>query len=63
MDNQTLVEYLGARRLEEDIQIIRRAPTTGENRYYALDERGYAAAVVHVAPDFDPRQRPWYKAA
>jgi signal transduction histidine kinase/DNA-binding response OmpR family regulator len=63
MDNQTLVEYLGARRLEEDIQIIRRAPTTGENRYYALDERGYAAVVVHVAPDFDPRQRPWYKAA
>lgn len=63
MRDDVLTEYFGARRLENDVQIIRRNPTTGANQYYAIDDQGYATEVAHVAPDFDPRQRPWYKAA
>ncbi len=63
IQNDTLVESLGARRLVGTMEIIRRDPQTGENRYYATDAKGYATNVVQIAPGFDPRQRPWYKAA
>jgi|GEM_PF-4407484 len=63
IQNDTLVEYLGARHLDEAIQIIRRDAQTSENRYYAVDAQGYAGELVQVAPGFDPRDRPWYQAA
>lgn len=63
MRNEALTEYLGARRFEGAVQIIRRDPQTGENRYYETDSQGYGADIAYVAPKFDPRERPWYQAA
>lgn len=57
--------YGAARRtLGSQIDLVRAGTVTGGNStYYALTPEGRASEVLHVVPAFDPRTRPWYKAA
>jgi len=56
-------QYFGARRLHDgNIQVIARNENA-ENQYFSVDERGNRQSLVETAPNFDPRQRPWYQAA
>ncbi|MBW4559958.1 MAG: HAMP domain-containing protein [Mojavia pulchra JT2-VF2] len=57
-------EYLGARRLPNgDLQVIQRNQSTGYNQYFATNAQGDRARLIEALPDFDARQRPWYKQA
>ncbi|BAY27828.1 guanylate cyclase [Calothrix sp. NIES-2100] len=57
-------EYLGARRLATgDLQVIERNQSTGYNQYFASNEQGDRTKLIQSLPNFDPRQRPWYKQA
>lgn len=58
-------DFYGARRLPPDgVQIVRAgAETGGDSRNYAATPDGDAGAVRAVYKQFDPRTRPWYKAA
>jgi len=58
-------EYYGARRNESGvIEIMRNNPGTGGNScYYSVNEDMTAGELVVQAGQFDPRTRPWYKAA
>ncbi|MCW6038184.1 EAL domain-containing protein [Spirulina subsalsa FACHB-351] len=39
------------------------AATEGAIRFYDVDAQGHPVRLQTVTPGFDPRQRPWYKAA
>ncbi|BAY97046.1 guanylate cyclase [Tolypothrix tenuis PCC 7101] len=57
-------EYLGARRLANgDLQVIERDRTTGYNQYFATNAQGDRTKRIQALPNFDARQRPWYKQA
>jgi signal transduction histidine kinase/DNA-binding response OmpR family regulator len=58
-----LLKYVGARRLEDQLQVIRHDSITGNNQYLTVNDQGYAVTVAQEAPGFDPTQRPWYQAA
>ncbi len=58
--------YLGAGRWPEGFLVLKRADpvaTNGEFRTYATDAEGRATTLLASRPDYDPRERPWYKAA
>ncbi|MBD2164041.1 HAMP domain-containing protein [Calothrix membranacea FACHB-236] len=57
-------EYLGARRLASgDLQVMERDRTTGYNQYFATNAQGDRTKRIQSLPNFDARQRPWYKEA
>ncbi|MDZ8051274.1 MAG: adenylate/guanylate cyclase domain-containing protein [Aulosira sp. ZfuVER01] len=57
-------EYLGARRLANgQLQGIERNQSTGYNQYFATNEQGDRIRLSESHPNFDARQRPWYKEA
>ncbi|QIR38882.1 HAMP domain-containing protein [Tolypothrix sp. PCC 7910] len=57
-------EYLGARRLANgDLQVMERDRTTGYNQYFATNVQGDRTKRIQSLPNFDARQRPWYKQA
>ncbi|MDZ7957280.1 MAG: adenylate/guanylate cyclase domain-containing protein [Aulosira sp. DedQUE10] len=57
-------EYLGARRLANgDLQVMERNQSTGYNQYFATNRQGDRANLIQALPNFDARQRPWYKEA
>ncbi|MEL1135024.1 diguanylate cyclase [Desulfitobacterium sp. THU1] len=58
-------EYYGARRNEDGkIEIMKNNPSTGGNSwYYSLKDDLSTGELIYQAGKFDPRTRPWYKAA
>ncbi|MEA4873254.1 MAG: diguanylate cyclase [Synergistaceae bacterium] len=58
-------EYYGARRNKDNIVEIMKnnAETGGKSRYYKVREDMTAGELVAETNVFDPRTRPWYKAA
>lgn len=58
-------EYYGARRNKDDDPEIMRnnAVTGGKTRYYKINDDMSAGDMVLETDLFDPRTRPWYKAA
>ncbi|OUL37669.1 hypothetical protein BV372_01535 [Nostoc sp. T09] len=57
-------EYLGARRLATgDLQVMERNQSTGYNQYFATNGQGDRTSLIQALPNFDARQRPWYKQA
>jgi signal transduction histidine kinase/CheY-like chemotaxis protein len=58
-------EFYGARRtVQGAIQVIRAGrETEGHSTYFRASELGEPLDVQHVFKNFDPRTRPWYKAA
>lgn len=58
-------EYYGARRNKDNVVEIMKnsAETGGKSRYYTVAEDISAGALALETGPFDPRTRPWYKAA
>ncbi len=58
-------EFYGARRLGPDeVQVVRAGVETGgDSHNYAATDAGDAGELKQVYKNFDPRTRPWYKAA
>ncbi len=57
--------FYGSRRnAEGDVENVRNnAETSGNSEYYGTDADGDNTKLVQVVQKFDPRTRPWYKAA
>jgi two-component system sensor histidine kinase ChiS len=57
-------QYFGAKRLlDGSLQVMQRNDVTGANEYFATNVLGERTEIVKTAPNYDPRQRPWYRAA
>ena len=58
-------EYYGARRNKDNVVEIMKnnADTGGKSRYYKVNEDLTAGELIVETGIFDPRTRPWYKAA
>ncbi|MGB3491374.1 MAG: PAS domain S-box protein [Elainellaceae cyanobacterium] len=61
-------EFIGKTHLEsaersQDLQMVAGAKTQGSIQFYGLDAKGKPVDLVREVPDFDPRDRPWYKTA
>lgn len=58
-------EYISYVRLPDERFIIERAgqETKGKNSTYNVDDQGKRAELIREGNEYDPRTRPWYKAA
>ncbi|MFQ3574069.1 MAG: cache domain-containing protein, partial [Thermodesulfovibrionales bacterium] len=58
-------QFYGARRnLKGDIEhVVRNNSTGGASHYFKVKPDGTSGELVEIFPQFDPRVRPWYKAA
>jgi len=57
--------FYGARRLGDgQLQLVKEDPSTeGNSRYYDISDDGTSGVFRELFNNFDPRTRPWYKAA
>ena len=58
-------EYLGIKRLRNQEFNLEIVENSTQNQYhtYALTSSGEKGQLLKIFPDYDPRTRPWYKAA
>lgn len=58
-------DFFGARRLPGGpiYVVLEDASTSRASQYYEVDDEGRRARMAEAFPNFDPRTRPWYKAA
>jgi signal transduction histidine kinase/class 3 adenylate cyclase/ActR/RegA family two-component response regulator len=58
-------DFFGVRRnIDGKLNIsLKNESTSGNLIYYDTNKQGNSAGIVQVAPQFDPRVRPWYQAA